>query len=53
MGYVLITFFVLLFLNIYCSNASSELYFFVVSANEASPELLFSLYSFTFLCPVS
>ena len=27
MGYVLITFFVLLFLNIYCSNASSELFY--------------------------
>ena len=27
MGYVLITFFVLLFLNIYCSNATSELFY--------------------------
>ena len=27
MGYVLITFFVLLFLNIYCSNASNELFY--------------------------
>ena len=27
MGYVLITFFVLLFLNFYCSNASSELFY--------------------------
>ena len=27
MGYVLITFFVLLFLNIYCSSASNELFY--------------------------